>query len=223
MLTGCGLATEEEIYNHLEKAVSLETVFEEQQQPLVELETKEQNLYEKIIQLGMSEFDEIKVLSKQALAIIDEREARIEKEKESINASEQEFLLIESKVEKIKETGVKQKAEELLKAMKNRYETYDLLYGHYKEAILLDRQLYDMFQQEDLTLQQLEEQINKINEMYDNIVKANEKFNELTDTYNVKKREFYEAAGLDVVFNNNETSGTSSNNVEQQEGNSPAK
>lgn len=207
MLTGCGMAVEEEIFNHLEKAVSLEGVFEEQQQPLVELEMKEQELYEKIIKLGMSEFNEIKVLSQEALAIIDEREARIEKEKDSIHASRQEFLLIESKVRKLKEESVKQKAEELLNAMKRRYDTYDLLYSYYKEAIALDRTLYEMFQREDLTLQQLEEQIRKINEMYDNVVKTNEQFNKLTDTYNVKKKEFYEAAGLDVVFEQATVSG----------------
>ncbi|WP_258000381.1 YkyA family protein [Bacillus sp. Marseille-P3661] len=203
-MSGCGSSVEDEIYNHLEKAVSLESVFEQQQDPLVELEMKEQKLYEKIIQLGMSQFDEIKGLSQEALAIVEERESRIDKEKESIDASEQEFLLVENQISKIKDINLKEKGIDLTKAMKERYATYDKLYEQYKKAISLDRQLYEMFQKEDLTLQQLEEQITKINTTYDEVVKANEQFNQWTDTYNQKKKEFYNAAELNVVFENKE-------------------
>lgn len=203
LLTGCGKSPEEEIYNHLESAVSLEAVFEEQQQPLVELEKKEQDIYEKIIKLGMSEFDEIKALSQEAIEVVNERESRIEKEKESIDASKEEFLLTESKVDNLKDEKVRLNAEELMKVMNNRYESYNKLYTYYKDAIALDRELYEMFQKEELTLEQLENQVKKINEMYDNVVKENEKFNELTDTYNKKKKEFYIAAELNVVFEDN--------------------
>lgn len=203
LLTGCGKSPEEEIYNHLESAVSLEAVFEEQQQPLVELEKKEQDIYEKIIKLGMSEFDEIKALSQDAIEVVIERETRIEKEKESIDASKEEFLLTESKVDNLKDEKVRLNAEELMKVMNSRYESYDKLYTYYKDAIALDRELYEMFQREELTLEQLENQVKKINEMYDNVVKENEKFNELTDTYNKKKKEFYIAADLNVVFEEN--------------------
>lgn len=204
LLAGCGLSAKEEIYNHLEKAVSLESVFEQQQQPLVELETKEQELYEKIIGLGMSQFEEIKVLSQQALEIVNERKSRIDKEKESINASRQEFLLIEPKVESLKDEKIKEDAKILINTMNERYQTYDKLYNYYQDAIALDQKLYEMFQNKELTLQQLEDQVKKINEMYEKVMKANQKFNELTDTYNVKKKEFYQAAELEVVFESDE-------------------
>ena len=214
LLTGCGKSPEEEIYNHLESAVSLEAVFEEQQQPLVELEKKEQDIYEKIIKLGMSEFDEIKALSQDAIKVVSERETRIEKEKESIDASKEEFLLTESKVDNLKDEKVRLNAEELMKVMNSRYESYDKLYTYYKDAIALDRELYEMFQKEELTLDQLENQVKKINEMYDNVVKENEKFNELTDTYNKKKKEFYIVADLNVVFEENKDAAGSDGQAE---------
>ena len=200
LLTGCGKSLEEEIYKHLEKAVTLESVFEKQQQPLVELEKKEQTIYEKIIKLGMSQFDEIKALSKEAIVVVDERESRIKQEKESINASKKEFLSTESIVDKLKDDKLKENGKELMKIMNERYHSYDQLYKYYQEAIGLDRELYSMFQEEELTLEQLEKQVKKINEMYDLVVKENEKFNELTDIYNKKKKEFYISAGLNVVF-----------------------
>ncbi|HHY73920.1 MAG TPA: hypothetical protein GX497_12040 [Bacillus bacterium] len=200
ILAGCGKSLEEEIYSHLEKAVSLEAVFEEQQQPLVELEKKEQDLYEKIIQLGMSEFAEINVLSEEAIAIVDERESRIKKEKESIDSSKKAFLSTEAVVGNLKDEKLKGNAEELMEIMNKRYDAYNQLYEYYQDAIRLDRELYKMFQKEELTLDQLEGQVKKINGMYDSVVQANEKFNELTETYNKKKKEFYLAAGLNVVF-----------------------
>lgn len=202
LLSGCGMSAEEEIFSHLENAVGLEADFEKQQQPLVELEKREQTIYEKIIKLGMSEFEQIQRLSKEAIEVVNERETRIEKEKESIESSKEEFLLTESRVAKLKDEKVKNNAEDLLKVMNLRYDSYDKLYKNYKSAIALDRELYEMFQKEELTLEQLEVQVKKINEMYDNVVKENEKFNELTDTYNKKKKEFYLAADLNVVFDN---------------------
>lgn len=200
LLAGCGKSVEEEIYSHLEKAVSLEAAFEDQQQPLVQLEKKEQSIYEKIIKLGMSEFDQIKALSQEAIDVVNERESRIKKEKESIESAKKEFLLTEAKVNKLEDEKVKGNAKELMEIMNDRYNSYEKLNQYYEEAIRLDRELYKMFQKEQLTLEQLETQVKKINEMYDNVVTENEKFNKLTDTYNKKKKEFYLAAGLNVVF-----------------------
>jgi ABC-type siderophore export system fused ATPase/permease subunit len=50
LLSACtGQSAQEKIYDHLEKAVTLEDAFSEQQQPLVDLENKEQKLYNEII------------------------------------------------------------------------------------------------------------------------------------------------------------------------------
>lgn len=61
-----------------------------------------------------------------------------------------------------------------------------------------------MFQNEELTLEELEQQINLINETYEKVVAANESFNKLTDQYNNAKVSFYKKAGLEVVFKEEE-------------------
>lgn len=202
LLMGClgGPTPEEQIYETLEKVVTVEKDFEEQQNPLVELEKKEKELYDEILTLGMKEFDQIVSLSNDALAIVGDRETRINNEQKSIEASKKEFQKVDALISEIKEDSVKEEANELVSLMNERYESYEDLYTVYKEAIEHDKKLYEMFQNEELTLDELEQQITLINETYEKVVAANETFNKLTDQYNKAKVTFYQNAGLEVVF-----------------------
>lgn len=202
LLMGClgGPTPEEQIYETLEKVVTVEKDFEEQQNPLVELEKKEKELYDEILKLGMKEFDQIVSLSNDALAIVGDRETRINNEQKSIEASKKEFQKVDALISEIKEDSVKEEANELVSLMNERYESYEDLYTVYKEAIEHDKKLYEMFQNEELTLDELEQQITLINETYEKVVAANETFNKLTDQYNKAKVTFYQNAGLEVVF-----------------------
>ncbi|MEH7387824.1 YkyA family protein [Bacillus sp. JJ1521] len=202
LLMGCtgGPSPGEQIYETLEKVVTVEKDFEEQQDPLVDLEKKEKELYDQILTLGMKEFDQIVTLSNEALTIVADRETRINNEHESINASKKEFQKIDSFISEIKEDSLKEEANALVSLMNERYESYEELYSSYIEAIGHDKKLYEMFQNEKLTLDELEQQINLINGTYEKVVAANEEFNKLTDQYNNAKVSFYKNAGLEVVF-----------------------
>ncbi|WP_026584909.1 YkyA family protein [Bacillus sp. J33] len=199
-LAGClnKPAPEEEIYEVLEKVVSEEKTFEEQQEPLVNLEKKEKELYDKIIALGMKEFDEITKLSDEALSIVEQRKRHMEKEQESIQASKKEFETLSPIIKEIEDEGLQGKSKELYRIMMERYEIHDVLYEDYSEALEYDKELYAMFKKEDLSLEQLEEQISKINDLYDKILESNKQFNEKTKEYNEAKLAFYKEAGLEV-------------------------
>ncbi|WP_449539858.1 YkyA family protein [Ferdinandcohnia sp. Marseille-Q9671] len=202
LLVGCmgGPSPEEQIYETLEKVVAVEKDFAEQQDPLLELEKKEKEIYDEILTLGMKEFDQIVTLSNEALTIVSDRETRIKNEYESIKASKKEFNKIEDFISEIKEDKVKEEANQLVTVMTKRYESYEDLYSTYNEAIEHDRKLYEMFQNKELTFDELETQINLINDTYEKVVSANETFNNLTDQYNKSKVSFYENAGLEVEF-----------------------
>jgi hypothetical protein len=202
VLSGCntGPTPQEEIYETLEEVVNLETTFKEQQNPLVELEKKEKELYDEIISLGMKEFDKIVALSKDALAIVEERETRLNEEKMSIEASKEKFNSVLDYINNLEDETLTQDANQLVELMENRYTSYSTLYSNYLEAIGQDKELYTMFQNENLTLEQLEEQIKKINESYEKVIAANEEFNNFTEQYNESKLAFYENAGLEVVY-----------------------
>lgn len=187
----------------MEEAVSLEEGFEQQQEEITELEKQEQELYNQIIDLGTDEFDKIEEISQQAIDIVDQRSEKIELEKESIDASQEEFNQISDLIEDLEEEETKEKAEEMYNVMDNRYTAYNDLYDTYAESLELERELYTMLQQEDLEQDALTDHINTINESYQQILEANEQFNEYTVEYNALKQEFYELAGIDVEYEEN--------------------
>ena len=188
----------EQIYDVLERVVASEEEFEKQQDPLVDLEKKEKEIYDKIISLGMKEFEEVSKLSDEAAKIVDQRQEHMLKEEESIKASEKEFKSLEPLIEEIDDPKLKGLSQDLFHCMMERYGIYTEIFQNYSKAVQLDKELYAMFKEEDLQLTQLEDQINKINEAYGNIINANKNFNEKTKQYNELKLSFYNESGLDV-------------------------
>jgi hypothetical protein len=189
----------EKAYSILEKTAEAEDGFEKQQDPLVKLEKQEKELYDQIIALGMKEFDQVKNLSDEALEAVGKREELMNKEQESIDASKEEFAPLEDIIPDIEDKEAKESAEELYKVMMDRYSVHDQLYSEYKKGLELDKELYSLFKKEDLTMEQLEAQIDKINQSYDQLMVHNKEFNELTKKYNEIKISFYKQAGVEVA------------------------
>lgn len=198
-LTACNNASpEEQVYNHLEETVSLESGYVEQQESLTDLEKKEQDLYNEILQLGTDELDQIKSKSQEAIDLIGQRKDALAKEKESLDEAEAEFKEVDSIIDELESDDAKQKAQTLYETMEARYSAYDKLHKAYTKALDEDNTLYDMFQQDDITQDELTSQIEKINAVYEEIKTANEEFNTQTEAFNEQKQQFYEAAGLNV-------------------------
>nr|WP_306798598.1 YkyA family protein [Oceanobacillus saliphilus] len=201
LLTACsGQSTEEQIHSHLEEAVVLEAEFEDQQSVITDLEVQEQEIYNQIIDLGMDDFDQITELSNQAIGIIDQREEEIDVEKQSIEASHEEFAKIEDLITNIENTEVQDKANSMYDVMNNRYRSYGELNEAYVTSLELERELYTMLQQEDIEQEELTAHINSINDSYERVLQSNDEFNNYTVEYNALKKEFYEAAQLEVSY-----------------------
>lgn len=190
--------TAEEIYEVLEKVVVKEKIFEEQQTPLMSLEKQEKVLYDKIITLGMKEQKQINKLSDEALKLLDEREELMNKEQKSIIASKKEFKKIKALIKELEDPKVKKEADMLFDIMQKRYEAHDALYEDYMKSLSYDRELYQMFKVKDLSIDRLEDQVNKLNASYNEIFASNEEFNELTKKYNEQKTVFYKVAGFKI-------------------------
>jgi hypothetical protein len=199
-LAGCldQQTPEEKMFEELEKVVSIEKDFEDQQDPLVELEKQEKKLYEQIISLGMKEYDQIVKLADEALKIADKRNEHIEKEKESIEKSEEEFKKVSAIITEIEEPSLKKQASQLQETMKERYAIHEELYTNYKQGLQYDKELYEMLKDKELSFEKLEEQINKVNKVYETVLKNNQDFNDKTDQYNKEKMAFYKKAGIEI-------------------------
>ncbi|KZZ83167.1 hypothetical protein AS29_019695 [Bacillus sp. SJS] len=199
ILTGCmGPSPSEQAYEALENVVSKESPFKKEQQPLLELEQKENKIYNQIIALGMKDFEKIKTLSGDALKLVADRKDRIETEQKSIAESEKAFKDAEEALGKIEDGKAEKEADELKKLMHDRYNSYNELAKSYKSAIALDEELYKMFQNKELKLEDLEAHISKINASYKEVMELNKKFNEYTEQYNTAKKAFYKAADIKV-------------------------
>jgi hypothetical protein len=198
-LTGClGPSPEEKMYNVMEEVVKEEKGFEEQQQPLVDLEKKERELYDKMISLGGKEHAQLVELADEALKTVADRKKHIDLEQESLDASKEKFKSVATITKEIKDEKLKNKANELNKIMIKRYEIHNDLFEEYQLGIKYDTELYNMLKQEDVSLDKLEEQVSKINETYDKVLKTNEEFNSQTKKYNNAKLDFYKQAGFNI-------------------------
>jgi hypothetical protein len=184
----------EKINTVLEKVVTLEKGFEEQQSPLVTLEKKEKGIYDQIIGLGMKQYDQIVKLSNEALVMVEKRKGYMEKENESIKKSKTEFKKIFEFKKEIEDPALKKLVNEIYSIMMERYDAHDILYKEYLKGAEGDKKLYEMLKDKNLPLEKLEDQVNQLNGTYQKIFDANEKFNEQTEKYNKAKQEYYKKA-----------------------------
>ena len=199
LTTACsGSAAENKIYDHLEKAYELEADFEKRQEELLALEKEGQELYAEIVDLEMKDMDKIEEKSQEAIAIIDQQVNEVKKEKESMDASEEEFQKAEKYLDKIDADQGKSTGEDMYKVMLDRYDEYKQLYKLYNESMELETMLYDMLPDEEVTEEDVTKQITDINESYQEVLDASDTFNDKTKKYNVLKTSFYEEAGIDI-------------------------
>lgn len=200
LLAGCfgQQSPEEKMFEAMEEVVHLEKGFEESQGPLVEFEKKEKELYEKIISLGNKDKEQIVKLSDEALTAVSERKKHMEKEQKSIKVSKEKFNSISPLIQDLDDKDLKKTANELYDIMSRRYEIHDDLYENYMKGIQYDTELYGMLKDNEISFDQLDDQVTKINQTYEKVLNANEQFNEKTNKYNEKKLAFYKKAGFNV-------------------------
>ncbi len=79
-------------------------------------------------------------------------------------------------------------AEKMVKAMEERYASYENLNKAYQSSLDEDQKLYELFTKEELTEEELRSQIDKVNQTYEEVIQLNETFNKQTDTYNELKK-----------------------------------
>ncbi len=188
LLAGCGGKDPvESLHDSMEKAVQAEKPFQKEQKTLEKLEKKKHKLYDSAVKLNMDDYQKIVTLSDQALSNANQRKKHLKAEKDSIDDSKKAFESAKKTSQEIKDKKVKEKAGHAVALMEKRYASYDLLYKKYEKAISLDKDLYKLIKDKKLTLAQLEEQISKVNSVYEKVHKQADEFNQFTKDYNKEK------------------------------------
>lgn len=201
LVTACSSkSSEEKIHDHLEEAINLEEDYETLQGEIGELELQEKEIFNQIVDLDMEQFDEIQKKSKEAVELSNQKQEKLGEERESIEASEEEFVQVESIITDLEDENVKQDAEEMYEIMTNRYAAYYDLNDTYQTSVDQEIELYEMLQLEELEQEEVTAHLEALNENYEKIISLNEEFNQLTAEYNDAKRAFYEASDLNVSY-----------------------
>ncbi|MDL2027909.1 YkyA family protein [Bacillus subtilis] len=199
ILTGCmGQDPVDSLHHSLEKAAESEKPFQEEQKTLKELEAKENQLYDSVMKLNMDDYKKIVALSDKALENVSKREEHLKLENDSMKKSETEFEEAKTSAEHIKEKDIKEKADAAANHMEKRYTSYGTMYKEYKKALELNKKLYMQLKDKDLTRDDLDQQIDKVNASYEKILKYSGEFNEQTEKYNKAREDLYDAAGYRV-------------------------
>lgn len=182
----------------MEQTVVKEKDFEKQQKPLTELESKEKKIFEEIMDLGMKDMEQMTKLANLALDNLKERKEKMELEQKSMIASKKEFSKIEDPIEKIESKQLKKEAQDLFQLMEKRYAFHDRLYEAYNKGIETNIQLYKLLMKKDVSMDDLENQIEITNKAYSEVLKMNEQFNEQTKKFNNEKKKFYKLAKINI-------------------------
>ncbi|SDC09542.1 YkyA family protein [Shouchella lonarensis] len=189
-LSGCG-TTKEKVQRYLDDAAREEQVFQEQQQLLKEAEEAETKLYEQLLALEQQQYDQSVFLADQAVQSVQKRRELVEKEKESV---EKGYEVFEQAVPLFKELNEEQlvvQAKKVREAMEKRYDLYMSLHETYGSFLDLTEKLYHLLQEEEVSLEMFQVQVEKVAGAYEELSQLTDRFNEQTDTYNEEKKNLY--------------------------------
>ncbi|MGX1982586.1 putative cell-wall binding lipoprotein [Thermolongibacillus altinsuensis] len=192
VLTSCSInSPERELKSLLNEVNQLEQSFAKHQQPLIELEKKEKEIYEEIMSLGLKQFDQIQPFVKEALQVIDQRKKRMDEERKNMVRLKDEMANLQRLIDQIDDPTIKSEARNVYELWEKRYRSYEQLYQYYHQALQLESQFYHLLQEKDLTFVELEEKINEINKTYERFQKMIEQYNDYTNQYNKAKKTLY--------------------------------
>lgn len=182
----------EEINAYLEETIDIEKEFEASQEKVFELEKKDEELYKEIVGLGSDDEEKVQTLSDQAIDLLDKRLEYLQLEKTSLEDSRATFENIEPLIEKITDEDQKELTQKMYDTMINRYDSYEEVYENYTDSIRLTKELYNLFKEENFNQNQVYTVIGNVNDSYEDVLKANDLFNQETVLYNELKQEYYD-------------------------------
>lgn len=195
VLVGCNKEDNihEKISEHLEATVEIEKTFEEHQQKIIDLEKEDEKLYNEIISLGSDDYEKVVTLAEEAITKLDERYEEVKLEKQSLEESKAEFEKIKPLMENITEEDELEQVEKMYDTMMSRYEAYNKVYDSYSESIQMTKELYTLFKEEQFDENKVYSLLTTVNDLYEEVLEANEEFNMKTTLYNKLKQEYYES------------------------------
>ena len=182
-----GPAAEEQLDSVLKSTFDAEKDYRDTQKDMQKLEEDEQQLFESIMSLTQEEQEEVGAQAEEAIASANERLELLASEKESMAAAQENFKEIDAVIEETDEENVKSGLTDLKAKMQERFEAHAAFADAYENLNMQQQELYTMLQDENSTLQTLQEKALAVNSQNQTVQDAVTAFNEKTEQFNELK------------------------------------
>ncbi|MDZ5781675.1 YkyA family protein [Marinococcus luteus] len=191
VLSACG-SPEGSIQNQWSEAAGVEEDFAEKDEEMTELAQAEQKVFENLTSYESDEQNKIESSVEEAVSSVNERKELMEKEQEEINQAYDETVEAGDPIENLENKEMTEEAKKAQQAMEKRNEAFNGVHDAYMEAADEEIDMYESFNDGNLELEALEEQLDTINSSYEEVENYRETFNTETEVFNEAKNAFGE-------------------------------
>lgn len=189
-----------EIYEHLEITVETEDSLQEIREEMAELEEEESELYKRLIDEPFNNNELISEYIDQANELITNRQQLLKDEYDTMQLSRERFVQIEPLIEQIEKDSAKDSAKNMYEIMIKRYDIYQEWYETYLRRLEEETVLYTFFREDKIDFDKVNEQVETVNETYDEAKIILDNFSEQTTLYNQAKIDYYKKSDLNINF-----------------------
>lgn len=199
LLSGCfGAEPEEELYVVFEDAVKQETSLFENAQALAALEQKNVELYERILEGGQDNNEQVQQELEEAVKGISERKRLLDDGKKTLEQAQDKMKEVNRHISKIEDDKLRKQAKKVVSLYEERFNAFVAMQEAYQKALAAEEKLYSILQAKTETMKTIANQIKEVNRLYVELDKNNEIFNTLTKQYNEEKVAFYKQANFRI-------------------------
>src|SRR5690625_1170726 len=164
LIASCGeKKIHKQIEEHLEKVFLAEEEFIDYQEQLLQLEQRDLQLYDEIVQIEESKVDKLQDLTGEALQVTKQRGAYLQAERKAMKQSKDEFTSLELLIEQITTEEEREILTKIYDTMQKRYDIYEEVYETYVHSLQLTESLYE-YLRENRPHEILTTTLNDINE-----------------------------------------------------------
>lgn len=199
ILAGCSDNAKEKAVAILNDQMIIEQQFDDVLQKIVDLETKDQQTYQEILDLGKKNSKQAESAISTALATLEERKATMEQGKAVLQSATHKIDSMEREINKMKNITEKKQGQMLLDLYRTRNKVFDDLYNQYMAGLSLDHELYQMLGGEAQHLKQINNQIANRNLTFAEVSKLMAEFNRVSELYQQEKLSFLNATEMSVI------------------------
>jgi len=181
----------ENIQDKLNEAAVYEENFQDNQESLEAYRDKEQSIYEDIIQGDIQERDAILEQADEGKTCLKKQNELVIEGQDYMEKAYETSTSIKSNIEQIEDKQEQDQAAELLNVIKERKGEIESYFDLYEDQLHTLYMFYEALESDDVPLDDMSQQIDKVNDTNEDMEDHLKSFNQATETYNEEEAAYY--------------------------------